>query len=64
MESLALFKLSNGRIIGFWTDTWIGVSTLNVQFPNLFRIALLPRGSDAAHWIILLYHGRLCSEDC
>ncbi|TYJ99817.1 uncharacterized protein E5676_scaffold446G00190 [Cucumis melo var. makuwa] len=50
VESLALFRLSNGRRIGFWTDTWIGVSPLNVQFPKLFRIALLPRGSVAAHW--------------
>ena len=50
MESLALFRLSNGWRIGFWTDTWIGVSSLNVQFPKLFRIALLHEGSVAAHW--------------
>ncbi|KAA0040616.1 hypothetical protein E5676_scaffold98G001230 [Cucumis melo var. makuwa] len=50
VEVLASFKLGNGRRLNFWTDSWAGDIPLNLQFPKLFRIALLPNGSTTAHW--------------
>ncbi|KAA0054164.1 putative phosphoinositide phosphatase SAC9 [Cucumis melo var. makuwa] len=50
VEPLALFKLSNGSRIGFWSDFWVGSSSLKDLFPSLYRIALLPHGSVADHW--------------
>ena len=50
MEHLAHLKLGSGSRIGFWTDFWVGPSTLKELFPSLFRIALLPQGSIADHW--------------
>ena len=48
VEHLALFRLSSGS--DFWTDFWVGASTLKELFPSLFRIGLLPQGAVAGHW--------------
>ncbi|KAA0059964.1 hypothetical protein E5676_scaffold194G00030 [Cucumis melo var. makuwa] len=50
VDSLALFKLGNGHRIGFPTDLWVGNAPLKEQFFKLFKIAILPNGSVAAHW--------------
>ena len=61
VEALALFKLGNGRRIAFWTDLWIG---LNLQFPKLFIIALLPSGSVAARWDNSIMSRSIVFEGC
>ena len=50
VEILASFKLSNGRRLAFWADSWAGEIPLKIQYTKLFKIALLPNGSVAAHW--------------
>jgi hypothetical protein len=32
------FVLKNGKQIRFWEDRWLGVNTLNDQYPNLYNI--------------------------
>ncbi|TYK00776.1 hypothetical protein E5676_scaffold420G00430 [Cucumis melo var. makuwa] len=54
VEPLISFKLGNGSRIAFWTDLWIDGLPLSIRYPQLFRIALLPNGSIAAHHIILI----------
>lgn len=42
-------KLGKGRRLAFCSDLWGGNFPLNIQYSKLFRIALLPNGSVAAH---------------
>ncbi|TYK22579.1 hypothetical protein E5676_scaffold584G00340 [Cucumis melo var. makuwa] len=50
VEILAPFKLGNGRRVAFWADSWAREIPLKTQNSKLFKIALLPIGSVAAHW--------------
>ena len=45
VEHLAHLKLGSGSRIGFWTDFWVGPSTLKELFPSLSKIALSRQGS-------------------
>ncbi|WMV14124.1 hypothetical protein MTR67_007509 [Solanum verrucosum] len=38
----AYFELGNGLLLKFWTDKWLGNTTLQEDFPDLFRIAQDP----------------------
>ncbi|KAG5603398.1 hypothetical protein H5410_034768 [Solanum commersonii] len=35
----AYFELGNGLLLKVWTDKWLGNTTLQEDFPDLFRIA-------------------------
>jgi hypothetical protein len=36
--NMGRFQLQDGKEIRFWEDTWLGNTTLKVQYPNLFNI--------------------------
>jgi hypothetical protein len=36
--SIGRFHLQDGKEIRFWEDTWLGNTSLRVQYPNLFNI--------------------------
>jgi hypothetical protein len=36
--NMGRFQLQDGKEIRFWEDTWLGDTTLKVQYPNLFNI--------------------------
>ena len=42
--------LGNNLRIGFQSDPWVGNTPIKEQFSRLFRVALLPISSVAAHW--------------
>lgn len=43
------FEVGNGTYIRFWKDKWLGNSTLQVAFPNLFTIVQDPNAVIAAY---------------
>ncbi|WMV47268.1 hypothetical protein MTR67_040653, partial [Solanum verrucosum] len=45
----AYFELGNGLLLKFWTDKWLGNTTLQEDFPDLFRIAQDPNFVIAAN---------------
>jgi len=45
----AYFELGNGLLLKFWTDKWLGNTTLQEDFPDLFRIAQDPNSVIAAN---------------
>lgn len=49
-EALPFFKLGNGSRIAFWTNMWVDVLPVGICYPRLFKIAILPNESIAAHW--------------
>jgi hypothetical protein len=36
--SFRCFQIQDGRVIRFWEDFWLGVTTLKEQYPNLYNI--------------------------
>lgn len=50
VDAIAKYKLGNGHQIAFSLDTWESEIPLNILFPILYRVALLPKGLVADHW--------------
>ena len=50
MEAVANFNFENRSQIAFWLDALEGEIPFNIQFPRLYRISLLPKGSIEEHW--------------
>lgn len=54
-ERFIAFKVGNGAWKKFWVDTWCGDTPLNIQFPELYRIAQDKEANVADH--MEQYHG-------
>ena len=46
---LFTFTVGDGSRIKFWYDSWCGDQPLQLQFPELFRLAHIPKASMANH---------------
>lgn len=45
----AYFELGNDLLLKFWTDKWLGINTLQEDFPDLLKIAQDPNSVIAAN---------------
>lgn len=44
------FKANNGQKIRFWKDKWVGDTSFNLAFPDLFNIYMKEEAKVAECW--------------